>query len=76
MSIFTYAFGLEQAGGGVAGYAVLQAVRFGVARGLFSNEAGQGSTAIAMLLQKPMIQCARAKSPCSVPSSTQLLSAP
>ncbi|GJL90487.1 alanine/glycine:cation symporter family protein [Hyphococcus sp.] len=45
--IFTYAFGLEQAGGGVAGYAVLQAVRFGVARGLFSNEAGQGSTAIA-----------------------------
>lgn len=47
MSIFTYAFGLEQAGGGVAGYAVLQAIRFGVARGLFSNEAGQGSTAIA-----------------------------
>jgi AGCS family alanine or glycine:cation symporter len=47
MQIFTYAFGLEQAGGGVAGYAVLQAVRFGVARGLFSNEAGQGSTAIA-----------------------------
>ncbi len=47
MSIFTYAFGLEQAGGGVAGYAVMQAVRFGVARGLFSNEAGQGSTAIA-----------------------------
>jgi alanine or glycine:cation symporter, AGCS family len=47
MEIFTYAFGLEQAGGGVAGFAVLQAVRFGVARGLFSNEAGQGSTAIA-----------------------------
>jgi alanine or glycine:cation symporter, AGCS family len=47
MQIFTYAFGLEQAGGGVAGFAVLQAVRFGVARGLFSNEAGQGSTAIA-----------------------------
>lgn len=47
MQIITYAFGLEQAGGGVAGYAVLQAVRFGVARGLFSNEAGQGSTAIA-----------------------------
>ncbi|MCB2112403.1 MAG: sodium:alanine symporter family protein [Parvularculaceae bacterium] len=45
--IFAYAFGLEQAGGGVAGYAVLQAVRAGVARGLFSNEAGQGSTAIA-----------------------------
>lgn len=45
--IFTYAFGLEQAAGGLAGYGVLQAIRFGVARGLFSNEAGQGSTAIA-----------------------------
>jgi AGCS family alanine or glycine:cation symporter len=45
--IFSYAFGLEQAGGGVAGFAVMQAVRAGVARGLFSNEAGQGSTAIA-----------------------------
>ncbi|MEL7485780.1 MAG: alanine:cation symporter family protein, partial [Pseudomonadota bacterium] len=47
ISIFTYAFGLEQAAGGLAGYGVLQAIRFGVARGLFSNEAGQGSTAIA-----------------------------
>ncbi len=47
MSIFSYAFGLEQAAGGVAGYSVLAAIRFGVARGLFSNEAGQGSTAIA-----------------------------
>lgn len=45
--IFTYAFGLEQAGGGIAGYTVMAAVRFGVARGLFSNEAGQGSTPIA-----------------------------
>ena len=45
--IFSYAFGLEQAAGGVAGYSVLAAIRFGVARGLFSNEAGQGSTAIA-----------------------------
>ncbi len=45
--IFSYAFGLEQAAGGIAGYSVLAAIRFGVARGLFSNEAGQGSTAIA-----------------------------
>ncbi len=45
--IFAYAFGFKQAVGGVAGYTVLQAIRFGVARGLFSNEAGQGSTAIA-----------------------------
>lgn len=50
--IFTYAFGFEQAIGGVAGYGMLQAVRFGVARGLFSNEAGQGSTAIAHAASK------------------------
>ena len=47
MMIFTYAFGLEQAAGGLVGYSVLQAIRFGVDRGLFSNEAGQGSTPIA-----------------------------
>ncbi|MEO1135585.1 MAG: alanine/glycine:cation symporter family protein, partial [Pseudomonadota bacterium] len=47
MMIFSYAFGLEQAAGGVVGYSVLQAIRFGVDRGLFSNEAGQGSTPIA-----------------------------
>ncbi|MCW5724396.1 MAG: alanine:cation symporter family protein [Maricaulaceae bacterium] len=47
MTIFEYAFGFGQAAGGVAGYAVMQAVRFGVARGLFSNEAGQGSLPIA-----------------------------
>lgn len=45
--IFASAFGLQQAVGGLAGYAVLSAVRFGVARGLFSNEAGQGSAPIA-----------------------------
>jgi alanine or glycine:cation symporter, AGCS family len=47
LMIFEYAFGFGQAAGGLAGYAVLQAVRFGVARGLFSNEAGQGSLPIA-----------------------------
>ncbi|ABI77075.1 amino acid carrier protein [Hyphomonas neptunium ATCC 15444] len=45
--IFSSAFGLNQAAGGLAGYAVLSAIRFGVARGLFSNEAGQGSAPIA-----------------------------
>ncbi|GGD14118.1 alanine/glycine:cation symporter family protein [Aquisalinus flavus] len=45
--IFSHAFGLEQAAGGAAGYGVLQAIRYGVARGLFSNEAGQGSAPIA-----------------------------
>ncbi|KAA5802443.1 alanine:cation symporter family protein [Alkalicaulis satelles] len=45
--IFQYAFGFGPAIGGLAGYAVMEAVRFGVARGLFSNEAGQGSLPIA-----------------------------
>jgi AGCS family alanine or glycine:cation symporter len=46
-TIFAHAFGLEQAVGGLAGYGVLAAIRAGVARGLFSNEAGQGSAPIA-----------------------------
>lgn len=38
------AFGVEQAAGGVAGYTVQEAFRYGVARGLFSNDAGNGTT--------------------------------
>jgi alanine or glycine:cation symporter, AGCS family len=45
--ILRSAFGLEPAAGGIAGYGVLAAIRAGVARGLFSNEAGQGSAPIA-----------------------------
>jgi len=45
--IFAHAFGLQEAGAGAAGYGVMQAIRYGVARGLFSNEAGQGSAPIA-----------------------------
>jgi AGCS family alanine or glycine:cation symporter len=45
--IFSHAFGWHEAVGGAAGYGVMQAVRYGVARGLFSNEAGQGSAPIA-----------------------------
>jgi AGCS family alanine or glycine:cation symporter len=37
------AFGLEQAAGGMVGYAMGQAMLNGVKRGLFSNEAGMGS---------------------------------
>lgn len=47
MLIFRSAFGLAPVTGGLAGYGVLAAVRAGVARGLFSNEAGQGSAPIA-----------------------------
>lgn len=42
--IFTSAFGVRQAAGGIAGYTVQQAFRYGVARGLFSNDAGNGTT--------------------------------
>ena len=45
--IFTYAFTPAAAAGGFAGAAVAAAVRFGVARGVFSNESGLGSAAIA-----------------------------
>jgi AGCS family alanine or glycine:cation symporter len=41
------AFNGTAATGGFAGAAVAQAIRFGVARGLFSNEAGLGSAPIA-----------------------------
>ncbi|MEM8954997.1 MAG: sodium:alanine symporter family protein [Verrucomicrobiota bacterium] len=39
------AFGLREAGAGFVGYTVAQAMRAGVSRGLFSNEAGMGSAA-------------------------------
>lgn len=45
--IFYSAFNPSAAVGGFAGAAMIMALRAGVARGLFSNEAGQGSTAIA-----------------------------
>jgi AGCS family alanine or glycine:cation symporter len=45
--IFTHAFTPVAATGGFAGAAVWAALRFGVARGVFSNEAGLGSAPIA-----------------------------
>lgn len=45
--IFTHAFTPAAATGGFAGAAVWAAIRFGVARGVFSNEAGLGSVPIA-----------------------------
>ncbi|WP_299328622.1 sodium:alanine symporter family protein [Parasphingopyxis sp.] len=45
--IFDGAFNAQSASGGFLGAAIIMAIRAGVARGLFSNEAGQGSTAIA-----------------------------
>ena len=45
--IFVHAFTPIAATGGFAGAAVWAAIRFGVARGIFSNEAGLGSAPIA-----------------------------
>lgn len=45
--VFQHAFTPVAAQGGFAGAAVWAAVRFGVARGIFSNEAGLGSAPIA-----------------------------
>lgn len=42
--IFVGAFAPQAVAGGVLGVTVQKAMRFGVARGLFSNEAGMGST--------------------------------
>ena len=45
--IFREAFNFKSAFGGVAGYGILSAMRYGVGRGIFSNEAGLGSAPIA-----------------------------
>ena len=42
--IFTAAFDPKAVWGGALGFGVAQAARYGIARGLFSNEAGMGST--------------------------------
>ncbi len=45
--IFENAFTLPSAAGGAAGYTIVMAMRYGFARGVFSNEAGLGSAPIA-----------------------------
>ncbi|NQU39678.1 MAG: sodium:alanine symporter family protein [Lentisphaerae bacterium] len=45
--IFKHAFTPTAATGGFAGVGVMMAVRFGIARGVFSNEAGMGSAPMA-----------------------------
>lgn len=50
--IFVMAFKPQAIAGGVIGITVRDAMRFGVARGLFSNEAGMGSTPHAHALAK------------------------
>lgn len=55
--IFVGAFNPEAAIGGFAGVAVSQAIKYGVARGLFSNEAGMGSTPHAHAVAKVNHPC-------------------
>lgn len=43
-TIFSNAFSFKSVSGGVGGYIIMNAIRFGVARGVFSNEAGLGSS--------------------------------
>ncbi|WP_047260739.1 alanine/glycine:cation symporter family protein [Corynebacterium uterequi] len=50
--IFTDAFSGTAASGGFLGATIMMAVRFGVARGIFSNESGMGSAAIAAAAAK------------------------
>ena len=45
-SIFTQAFGSRQTIGGISGYGISKAISTGIRRGIFSNEAGLGSSPI------------------------------
>ncbi|GHV75866.1 transporter [Spirochaetia bacterium] len=44
--ILAAAFNTRAVGGGLAGFGIMAAARFGIARGLFSNESGMGSAPI------------------------------
>lgn len=41
------AFSMEAAGGGAAGVGMMVAMRYGIARGIYANEAGYGTAAVA-----------------------------
>lgn len=45
--IFSSAFSFQAVAGGVFGHMIMMAMRYGFARGIFSNEAGLGSSVIA-----------------------------
>jgi len=57
VTIFKSAFTFRAVGGGVLGFTIKEAMRYGIARGLFSNEAGQGSTAHAHAVAKVKHPC-------------------
>ncbi len=45
--IITEAFSFESVGGGALGFGIIQAMRYGVMRGILSNEAGSGTSVTA-----------------------------
>lgn len=45
--IFTSAFGIKEFGAGISGTVISQALRTGVSKGVFSHEAGMGSSSMA-----------------------------
>ncbi len=58
-SIFSNAFRFSSVGGGVAGFTIMLAMRQGIARGVFSNEAGLGSSVMvhsASDVKEPVVQ--------------------
>lgn len=58
-TILTEAFQLRSVGGGVLGYGMRQAMKMGIARGIFSNEAGLGSSVMAHIasdVKEPVVQ--------------------
>lgn len=46
VSIFSEAFSFHSVGSGILGYHVLQSMKIGISRGVFSNEAGLGSSVL------------------------------
>lgn len=60
-SIVKSAFGWQEAAAGAAGYTLTQAITSGFQRGMFSNEAGMGSTpnAAAAATSYPLTQSRR-----------------
>ncbi|MCR4689998.1 MAG: alanine:cation symporter family protein [Lachnospiraceae bacterium] len=58
-AIFKGAFGVRAAGGGMVGYGVSLAVQWGMKRGVFSNEAGLGSSVMvhsSSNVREPVVQ--------------------
>ena len=58
--VFDGAFNGTAATGGFAGSTLMMALRYGVARGLFSNEAGLGSAPMVHAAARQIIPCVRA----------------